>query len=804
MSDEKKQGVMDLIYNKINELLGAGDQLFAMQFPAQALNHRRFQYDTSDRNSVLTRPYTVAEAEFRLSDQLFNVSPITQGPNGEKLSIVYKTLINNYLPMLEGLAPFFRDRAGLGRFLLEDSGEKDADGNFMSRMELCKELYHRYLEAKNDWETEKNERFEEFRTRDDMDGYAKWMSSEGQVRQESLNNLYNDVVVRGHLHEVMTILGYLNASSTAEELELAKQRMRHSARLSLDESMTVYPVQFQPSNWFKALTPNFRPEDLTMAKDVIRDQLREKRKELERAKADLRELSLLDVDPAQIQALEKQVQDGKQALIEAESGMIEEYGQSVVMAVKNYFSYTSKGGIVKQITKQTQDVINPTVLKELGLIDDDTPEEAQIAQEAIDSMVDTYKAHQDVLVKAEELSQLRARKIQLESQDMKLQKLRFQQRIEELSEEVDYLSQLVVGVHQEQNRGAELESMTIEQLKDYAAQLVPPVDLTGITGKTNILEKVKARMQPSTGILPKSSEEAELDGMFTDIVIQSKEAQQSSSSSSSSSSSHSSWNVSGWFFSAGGQSSRSSASTEQESHFMSKEFDIGFRVAKVTFDRGGWFNPQLFKMSHAFYRLADLRAGAGLTVDDVQSMNANELKKRLTYEGVGGDTKDASDDKYYALPAYPVAMAIAKDITIKVKMSEEESKTSKSVMEKSSSSGGGFFCFSCSNSSSSKSSSESAFHGQKNDAYYIRIPGPQVIGYFLQLVPKDNSVPYEPMFEEGKESPVVEALQLFETVEKLPAKDFTKLDSMNFESLPTNGNGNGNGNAQTTPETIKP
>ncbi|MEH2456597.1 hypothetical protein [Nostoc sp.] len=89
-----QEEIMELIYNKINSMIGAGNQLFTMQFPAQPLNYRMYQYDTSSNTSVLTKPFTITENEFRLSDQLFDVSPITAGSNGERLSVVYNTLIN--------------------------------------------------------------------------------------------------------------------------------------------------------------------------------------------------------------------------------------------------------------------------------------------------------------------------------------------------------------------------------------------------------------------------------------------------------------------------------------------------------------------------------------------------------------------------------------------------------------------------------------------------------------------------------------------------------------------------------------
>lgn len=74
-----KNGIMELIYNKINDMIGAGNQLFTMCFPAQPLNYRMYQYDTSSNTSVLTKPYTITENEFRLSDQLLMSHPLPPG-----------------------------------------------------------------------------------------------------------------------------------------------------------------------------------------------------------------------------------------------------------------------------------------------------------------------------------------------------------------------------------------------------------------------------------------------------------------------------------------------------------------------------------------------------------------------------------------------------------------------------------------------------------------------------------------------------------------------------------------------------
>ena len=182
-------------------------------------------------------------------------------------------------------------------------------------------------------------------------------------------------------------------------------------------------------------------------------------------------------------------------------------------------------------------------------------------------------------------------------------------------------------------------------------------------------------------------------------------------------------------------------------------------------------------MSHAFYRLADLRVAPGLTVDSVKGQNQTALKALTEYDGLDDDGKpDGKKDKYI-LPAFPVAMAIAKDITIKVKMEKTSSSSAKQVVENSSGATGGFFCFSVSGASSSKSSSEATFHGSQGEYYYIRIPGPQVIGYFLQFLPQDNSEPYKALTSPSGSSPVLDAFQLFDNADRLIKGEVPLLNS---------------------------
>ena len=248
--------------------------------------------------------------------------------------------------------------------------------------------------------------------------------------------------------------------------------------------------------------------------------------------------------------------------------------------------------------------------------------------------------------------------------------------------------------------------------------------------------------------------------MFMDVVIKSTEVEESAKTLEEDSASQFGWNVNGWFFSAGGQHSSAQATTEAETSLFSQSIEIGLRVAKVTFDRGGWFNPQIFKMSHAFYRLANLKATTDLdelTKDKVIAAAADP--KDPTAE-VAELLKDSAGNRSL-LPAYPVGMVIAKDITIKIKQDASQSKNTRTVLENSNAAGGGFFGFSCNYASSSSSTADSAFSGQQGDYFYIRIPGPQILGYYLQFVPPDKAKPYEAIFAEDSNTEIGQALAAY-------------------------------------------
>ena len=707
--ENSSDDVMNLIYNHVNKLLGAGSQLFAMEFPARPLNTRDYEYNTDDCYSTLTKPYTVQEREFLLSDQLYDLSPVVQGTNGERLSTVFNTVINNYVPRLEALKSFVNDQKNLRGWLLAPvTDEVRGERKTMSRMAMARELYDEFLERRNEWYSTKNRVYEEYRARDDLDGYANWLSSEGLVQEEQISNFYNDAVVRGHYHEVLTLLGFLNVSSPSEALENTKQKMRSSLRRSLDGSTDVYPVQFQPSDWFKSLRPNLSPKDLTMAAESLAADYRAKQRRLRGLKAQLAEQTAIEIPAEEQERLKTEVENRRQQLSQSQQALLSQYGSGALSAVKAVIGiyknernpYAKAQEVIdKARSAKDKQKLDLTESRVCDLLED-------IADDVVKSIIQSCQAQDAVLQDINRLNEARMACSEAKVRDMTLQKQRIEEQIQTVQADLDFLTPLVTGT---------IAAASTEGAADADAALLT------------------------------ASDEAQ-DENFMDVIIKSDESGSFSSNSTSSSSSQSSWSLGGWFWSGGGSRSTQNAAEAQKKMELNKKLEIGFRVKKVSIGRGGWFNPTIFKLSDNYYRLADIRVSKGLTKTDVHKassagMNsAAQLNELVTYEAeVNGEHKKLS----YVLPSFPTGFVIAKDITIRIQCDKTSAESSRKYMEQSDARGGGIFGFRANSGSSSKSQSESAYFGSTSNFFYIRIPGPQILGWFLELTPADNASPYQ-------------------------------------------------------------
>jgi hypothetical protein len=670
--------IIDEIYGQIDQLFGAQTQLFTMEFPGRVLDQANYAYNSDTINAFLTKPQTVAESEFRLSDDLFDVAQVVNGPNGKKLSDSYDLALNMFLPVFQANETLAKDKSKIRSWLLEQI-EDTVDGVTFkgSRMEYFRILNSKYLTAKSAWEEKKTSGLKDAMTQgtdEALDDYARWLASEAPVQEAELEAFYEDLVVRGYYHEIKTELGLLDLKSMAEELEEAKARLRASAKSSLDESMTVYPVQYQPADWFKGMISDFRPIDLLLDPEVIQNQLITEQKQLDDLET---QLAVLQADPTgDIKDLQQQVQQAQEALDTANSNLLKNYTNAVIGVAKIYFA---------QKNKEKQDAskgdFDQALKDKLGsgpLTDDQWNQLQGFQNAAIDAQSKLQSA-------TRALSDLQAQLAAANSTDTKAAQLQIQSQIKAIKDNINQLNAMV-------------------QLQ-YSSE--GPGD----------------NKPASVAMLPSSPPE---HGNFFDIVITHKGTTVKDDSKLVQGSSQTSWSVDVLFGSASGYSDSSWSTFTQKNTAQSIDIQIGFRAMKVTLDRGGWLNPQFFDAvnSGSMYSMTPslkLAAGQLLAADLTNPSRLSDVNKML-------------------LPAIPVAFLLVKDVTLKYSFTGSDADTANSYLKTDSGASGGFLCFSVSHSETQTTDTKSFHSTSIGNDVFIRIPQPQILGWFVEYMPKDNSL----------------------------------------------------------------
>ena len=738
-----QQNVSAMMYDKLSELFGNGSQLFTMEFPGRVLNKDDFIYDIKDYNgSTLNKPYSVAENEFRLSDNLLDPYPIVQGPSGNYLSNVYSTAINNLAPKITDVKDFITDKMELRMFLLQPvTDEFDGKTVTCTRLEFCQKTYLRYLNKKYEWNQEKIDRRNQFEKDNDLDGYARWLATTAWTKDHELETLFNDAIIRGFYHEVMTILGFLDAESPSERLARAKNARISSSWRSLDESREILPVSFQPSNWAHALKSNFSFTDLSMDPEYLQTEYLEKQRLLSDYEAEMRILKNNSAKQKSVADLEALVEKENKKLIDAEDKCFAEYTKAQADMIKLAFEVAANGDMVSFLLNQTAQNATETVLKGLKASDAfksvfaGNSGDGNSIDKTIESLVNaTYKVYSENLKYFEAFSEL----VDLKAALAQAKTSSYEDRIIVLTEK-------------------------IKEIK-HEMQSIASIITAGAVKKAD--EKA------SDELLPSSKDD---DGInFMDIVFTKSDLNKYMTEDKDATHAKLAGSLGNLFFNtkAGLEYTQSYSSFVEK--IYSSDFTVGMRVMKVTIDRGGWFDPGLFDISSSFMKIrkniiASTGASAksflnayeedGNTVDASGNPKVNTpetaVEKLLTVKG--------ADEKEYTviLPVYPTSFLIVKDFVVKANdcaITEEDYKNYRNVSANTTTSifgirvSGGF-------TNESYMSCEKIDENKSN--LYIRTPGPQIIGWFSETTAKDDSSDYTSLSQSPEFNQIIDELKAY-------------------------------------------
>jgi hypothetical protein len=219
---------------------------------------------------------------------------------------------------------------------------------------------------------------------------------------------------------------------------------------------------------------------------------------------------------------------------------------------------------------------------------------------------------------------------------------------------------------------------------------------------------------------------------FMELQLSFSSSDMEASSASDSSFSQTSWSTDLFFGSASGSSSSSSAVTSKNSLDSSTEIQVAFKAAKVDIERD-WLDPGVFKLSKDMSRLSTEPVSLGpLPTKAPKDPSTSPTTSVIDWSKV-------QDNNAALFPCFPVAFVVVKDVNITFKATESSLSAVQTVLDSKSAVGGGFLCFSASSSSASHSDHSAMSTKTQGTTISISMPGPQILAWYLELTPQDNS-----------------------------------------------------------------
>lgn len=728
---------IDLIYNQIDSIIGGENpnQFLCLTLPGQVLTAKDFAYDY--KNNAEKGP-TVEANESRLANKLFDPCRITGGDNGMTLPYQYRSALDTLTPKLnEKIA---KAKNQLRELLLTpypyDFG--DGDTKTYTLQEVFYRLYDEYVAAEQAWTEKQNKKKETLRkTYPNIseenniqynNEYLQWYETVARSESMELNEKRAKVLSVFAPNDMDILNGVLDSGSGAE-LEQARQILENIQRQTPDGGI-VYPVKFNPTNWFELLNTSFIPSDLLESPESLAMRLRNLSTRRITLSSQISNLTALIDDKNRSEELKKAQNDAKNArdaLDTAQNKLINTYGEGLKTVIDTIFTIApifSGGNVPNTIISR--------LAKGLNFKGDKT------ADSLTKDLAEALKDNLDCQNKYINASQSLSNALLKEAENKNFLQLRqlippIQEQLDKINVDIDE----VLGKMQVSNilkSGNKTNGKETPEENDKKK----PDENDKETPKVND-EKTPEPSNVETPIVP--------DG-FTQILIDAKASQLDKETSTLSSASNSTYGASLWFAGFSGKKETASSKFEELCKSQDTSIRIGMNVAKVSIERE-WFNPGIFVLTKDMFNVSTSRVSPIKDYSEITEERLSDMSRG------------------YILPCYPVAMLVAKDISIQVAASEQLSDTFSATMEEHASHGGGFLLFSGAKSSSTSFSSAGIHTSSTEKSFNIKITTPQIIGYYLQATPADKSTIIDEISDEETAAGFVTISKFVEDYKKL-------------------------------------
>lgn len=895
-------------YDEINNVIGGTNpnEKLCLLLPGIALTKSDFEYDY--KNNKPKGPVVEAN-ESRLANKLYDPFDMVGGDNGKTLDRQYRTAINMLTPKLNPvmaqaknqlrtllLKPFpykFGPKNIKRAQILVDGKWTDApekpdenppdENTTYTFQEVFFRLYNNYVEQLGEWADERQRHKEYYqnlakedksiteealKNRKAENDYLQWYEDNGEKWLTAINQKMSVLLSVFSDNDMKIIEGILDSGSGAE-LQEARQTLNNTRKINPDGGY-IYPVKFNPTNWFEYLDTSFTPVDLLNSPTAILDELKISYTRRDYLNSRIAEVAAQIPDKtAAINNLSKDVDKAKSEFIRCDDALQDAMESSfgdfakfltvaicsaccppagaavaattaVATATKAKVSDVLKtsadnkkaendakfGGIISTLTSvfsgnsTVTDLINNVSSAAAALTGGKSTEIINKLDSSVGNLLKGIDITGVINTLKNNLSKTNEDSTKAEIEGKLTEAEEAKEAVGELTQVKDEMKNTVTSTQAEEllnaapnealTTAANSLGITIQdditkgidvvyegsnkvnkaqsdylisidnyttallnftknnaQLQSYNLQLSTlNTEKATIDSKIKSLEAKLSRVDDFDACLSESVNPPSVPEGFTQFNIVHTTTETESSTYEHSSVTVDSKTKGFWIFKSKKRSVRTSSYVENMCNSAGTEIQIGMNVAKVGIERS-WFNPGIFSLTGEMYNVANKtekaiaeeqailnKTAPGETVDDVL---------RISH----GADLDNSDHmlklSHDIFPCYPTAMVIARDVTIKLTNTSSQDKSTMYSATSEMSKSKAFFVYNAGDGSKSSTSSGKSKSSSDSRAITVRFDTPQVIGFYLQIVPNDESTKY-PVELEVEDSTITKFIEKYQSV----------------------------------------
>ena len=266
---EEDTSFATMIYNEIASAIGGNnkDQFLCLQIPGTTIlaNDYKYEYEKGE-----PKPPIVEANESRLANKMFDPCRITGSDNGLSLPYQYKSALDMLTPKLNKNIADYKNK--LRQLLLSDYPYDFGKGieKGYTLQEVYFRLYEDYIAELDAWSNLKKQKKEEFKSTFSFErksAYLEWYENEAEKHLNIINEKKAKILSILSPTDMKILEGVLD-SGTGAELQEARQALNGVRKLTPNGSY-VYPVRFNPPNWFEMLGTSFTPTDMAKSTEAI-------------------------------------------------------------------------------------------------------------------------------------------------------------------------------------------------------------------------------------------------------------------------------------------------------------------------------------------------------------------------------------------------------------------------------------------------------------------------------------------------------------------------------------------------------